>query len=320
MTNATLWGLGGSETATYTLAVELKRQGIDVELMSPVMGIVAGKLEGLGIKCHHTKDAEKLTKEKFDCIHIHHNHLAKVVNAFFYDIPAIYVCHGVVWSGNNPEKPPFEMEQIRTFVGVSEEIVKKMEAEGVKGVVVRNAVDMERFYPRKEINSSVKKILAIGNYLHDGHERIYVLDKASEVVGAEVIKVGRYWKNAIWETEELMNDVDMVIGYGRCAIEGMSCGRPVIVYGHNGNDGMVDDDTHWEIKTCNFSGRRYKGNWDVERMVEEIEKYSVEKGSLSRVIVSTFHDIKKIAKEYIELYEGAINGEDSGVDSSWIKI
>lgn len=316
VTNNTLSWLGGSETAAYAIATELKKQGHNVSAFSPSLGFVSDLLEKQGIRCYEDLEEEKfdiVLKPKrdfnFDIIHAQHNAITDYASKYLPNIPMVYTCHGLIWKQEDrvcPEHPPFHLKQVKKWVGVSEEVVAKIKEAGHEATVIRNGIDLERFKPVKPLNEKIKKILVITNWWGSESEPAQILGDAIKDTGIEVLALGVNWSHQ-WDVEKVMNEVDLVISYGRGALEAMSCGRPVLIYGHNGNDGIVTKENYNEIRKNNFSGRRFKEKWNASRLKEELEKYNPELGKDSRELIEKNHDIKDIIKQYEKLYKEAIN-------------
>ncbi|MBI5677702.1 MAG: hypothetical protein HZC52_04265, partial [Planctomycetes bacterium] len=71
MINHTLDYYAGSETFTYTLAVELQREGHEIICFSPKLGPLAERIRKKGIEV--TDDLSTIDTD-IDVIHAHHRH------------------------------------------------------------------------------------------------------------------------------------------------------------------------------------------------------------------------------------------------------
>jgi len=114
----------------------------------------------------------------------------------------------------------------------------------------------------------------------------------------------------VQESPEFLSWADVVLGIGRCAWEGMACGKPVIVVGENGFAGLVEPEMFDELAYYNFSGRNAKRRVPedalanaIERIMEDREFYSF-LSRYSRECVEKNYDYKagveRIEKMYLE--------------------
>lgn len=87
----------------------------------------------------------------------------------------------------------------------------------------------------------------------------------------------------MWGREDLRDEIEnssVVIAYGRTAMESILCGRPTILYGMNGLDGLVDRNNLDIMMATNMSG--YSSIEGKLNLTEEIEKAFDTKPSYSR--------------------------------------
>jgi hypothetical protein len=110
--------------------------------------------------------------------------------------------------------------------------------------------------------------------------------------------------------ELLIDDADIVMGYGRCALEGMACGRPTYVYDHLGGDGWVTADSYPQLEEDGFGGRALPDPVDVERMADDLRGYRAEMGLANRDLVVRGHRAEHHAQEVVGLL--AALGEPAG--------
>ena len=301
LTNHHLALLGGTETASYTLALALRDAGHEVSVATVEPGAVSEALEKEGFEL--TVELGGWRGRPFDIIHAHHNAMALTARYHFPRTPMIFVGHGIL---PELEQPPSVDLGIGVFAGVSEEVSEAWRANyGIKEVeVVRNAVDCERFRPREPLHSELRRVLVLSNHFPD--ELRAVVDRACELAGAEVGYTGLE-DGAVWNTEETINGADLVISLGRGIVEAMACGRAALVFDWHGADGIVTADNYFETRKHNFSGRRFGHALDAEGLAGELKKYRPAMGDANRALALEHHDIGKAVKRYEELYRRAIN-------------
>lgn len=307
ITNHHLNLFGGSETFTFTLAVALKNKGHNVEILTAESGAVAAKLTPLGIPVHQEPSSVNFTP---DIIHAHHNTMALVARAAFPGVPMFFLSHGVV---PGLESPPSINAGIAIFAGVSEEVQLNLKDKyNIKNPqICRNGVDLERHCPRGEINVTPEKILIISN--HYSNEQLALVQGACEILGAQLNMIGLQTQS-VWETEEIINQHDVIISLGRGCLEAMACARAVFIFDHFGGDGFITDENYQEIRKHNFSGRRYRIQYSAETLAEQLREYSREMGLVNRRIVEEHHNIKQQVNDYLVHYGSAAASDNYSSD------
>jgi glycosyltransferase involved in cell wall biosynthesis len=117
-----------------------------------------------------------------------------------------------------------------------------------------------------------------------------------------------------WKTEEALRDSyldsDIVIAPGRCALEAMSCGKPVIAIGSKKYNGLVNKDTWMNGVYTNFGGVGNKFDDYIEGSIENDLKKVIdsatlreELGKLGIFITDQFYNEELINDKIIGIYE-----------------
>jgi glycosyltransferase involved in cell wall biosynthesis len=148
ITCETMAYLSGSPLYNYELAMELKRVGHEVYLVSawePVVGDGATLRKNLmraGVKCLWPYELDQIKSVHY--IIASQRTSEKVINHF--NVPTLYVVH----SEYPCEFPPLnDNKNIIGYVGIRDSIVKKLKLTSVKPVyLVYNGIDLKRFDPR----------------------------------------------------------------------------------------------------------------------------------------------------------------------------
>ena len=308
ITNHQYFFLGGTEIFTYTLASTLKRYGHEVVIYSPYVGdVIAEQTRKLGIAVVDNINA--LAGESFDLIHAHHNVTAIEARNVFPKTPMLFLSHGVL-----PflERPPLINLGISRFLAVSEEVRDNLVACGIprkKVVVFRNIIDTERFKPERPIRKRPRRALVLSNTITDEKRR--VIERACGKLGVAVKFVGRVGK-PVWEVEREINKADIVFSLGRGIMEALSCGRVAVVYDYNGGDGVVTRENIDEIQKCNFSGRRFRKQYDAGSLAAELRKYSRQLGNEGReLVLERFSSSRRIG-ELMGIYEQVLREKRVG--------
>ncbi len=302
MTNHTHKYFAGSEVFTYTLAVELQRLGNEIICFSPRQGKLVEKLREEGIMV--TDDLSSINND-IDLIHAHHRHEALLSFARFLDRPMILVCHGILpWQ----EQPLKAGLNIYKYVAVSEEVrdhlIQNHGIDPQKTRIIRNGVDLNRFYCKQPINPGLKHLLILSN--HFPEQQLSIIKEACKSKGIIVEKVG-IPERIIWNVEDFINQADIVITLGRGVLEAIACKRVVIVYDYNGADGLVTPGNYLLLRQKSFSGRTNKLQYTVDSLVGELDRCDPNIMDHLFDFAVKEHDISIIARQYLELYTDAIS-------------
>lgn len=283
--NNSLNSIGGSETFTYTLIEELKALGHFVEYFTFDKGAISNKIE---------KDLNVFfkSKKKYDLILANHNTCVKELYGFGF---IIQTCHGIY--------PKLEQPSIfaDAYVSISQEIQNHLALLGYPSKIILNGINLKRFFPFKDVNASLKKVLSL---CHSNNANILLKEVCKEL-NVE-LKIAYKYNNPTFEVEKLINDVDLVVGLGRSAYEAMACGRPVVVwddrkYFESFGDGYVKGKLGFSIIN-NCSGRYFKRMLHKEDLVKEFLKYDSSDSIYFRSFAEKNLDIKKQLHEYLNFY------------------
>jgi len=117
------------------------------------------------------------------------------------------------------------------------------------------------------------------------------------------------WQDAA-ALAELYNQSDLVIGPGRCALEGMACGTPVIAVGHRGYIGPVDSETALQGAYGNFGefGQGHESYTpgamfrDIDRIIYD-EQILSGLGELSLSLVNAYFRQDDLDRALLRSYE-----------------
>lgn len=300
LTNHHLTDFTGSELYTYTLASYLSEFGHEVVVYSKYIGKIREIFDRAGIKL--VDNLESIKNNSFDVSHVHHNINAMEVRSAFPSLPIIFLSHGIL-----PflEQPPIIDLGISKFLCVSEEVELNLIRKGVKKdkiEVVRNLIDPKKFTVSRKINMRPQKALIISGRIDSKKENI--ISEACHTLNITCRFVGGKFGAVLQEDiVKLINEADIVFSLGRGAVESMFCGRIPIIYDYLGGDGMVMPSTFNEIKKNNFSGRRYKKEFTVQQLVNEINKYDAAFGLELRSLAIKEFSAEILVHKLIALYK-----------------
>jgi len=284
--NRHLKGLGGSETFTYTLIAELKKQGYEVEYFTLFKGIASEKIEALGVPFSKSADydiaitgqvatVDALRRRKITC-------------------PIIQICHGNSSPGEQPNP------KADGFIAVSEEVQKHLAKKGISAPVILNGIDCDRFKPRRKVRKTPKVVLGI---VQDFNVSA-IIEKAAEIAGLEYKLLNKY-QDKVWDVEKEINKADMVVSLGRGAYEAMACARPVIVFDKGKHhpaqgDGYLLPENFDNVAKCNLNGRATEQRFTIEELASEMKKYNSDHGERLRQIAMEKLNIETQAKKIVE--------------------
>ena len=266
--NNTLSLLAGSETHTYTLALQLKAMGHYVACFAPELGIISQRLQAAGISCFNdisTSGVEPFTfvlhepiDHNYDVIISNHNHIVEYLRSKFPKTPIISTVHGVIHfledGSKAPEHPALE-SGVAQFISVSEEIQKLLQQKyNIDSIVIRNFFDVNKFSSLRPANDTPKRFLINTNYAGKDDPSIDVIRQAARHFGAKLAAIGENFTQTA-DISRAIEDSDVVFGMGRSVLEGVAAGRLGIVHGRWGTGGPINAGTINNIRFCNFSGR-----------------------------------------------------------------
>jgi len=301
ITNNQLLNYQGSEIFTYELSKNLKGRGHDVYVFSLTPGKVSDSISKLGIIV--SSDLEEFKKINFDIIHAQHNTTATLVRKIFHITPMVFMSHGIL---PELEQPPSAELGISKYFAVSEEVSLHLQNNYSISVnkveIIRNFVDLERFYPKNTVKNKPEKLLVLSN--HYNPEVKGIIDSSCKDLGIEVMHVGLP-ENPVKNVEDYINQADIVVTLGRGVLEAVACERNVIIFDEHGGDGFLDENNFFEIRKNNFSGRRFRKKYKIDEFKKEIEKYNPNTGRKLKSILlkenTSDKIVDKLEKEYMKI-------------------
>ena len=282
--NHSLKNYGGTESYVYAMIEELVKKRIYVEYFTFEKGIISDLIEkDFGVKF--------MSKKKYSYIFANHNTcVAHLFNRGFI----IQTCHGIF--------PKLEQPSIFAdkHISISLEVMDHLFLKGFKSQLITNGINCNRFTSKKNINKNLKTVLSLCH----GEKANNLIEEVCCELAVSFIKQSKF-TNGIWNIETLINEADLVIGIGRSAMEGMACGRPVLIYDSRLYMDSVGDgyifNTIDDSKKFNFSGRCKNINYDKILLKNEIKKYNYCHGNFFSNYIRNNYDIKDKIDEYLNL-------------------
>lgn len=283
--NHSLKKVGGTETYTFALINEVKRLGLNVEYFTFNRGEISDRIEGeLNVKF--------MSKKNYDLILANHNTTVKSLWKYGY---IIQTCHGVFPKLEQPSK------LADAHVAISQEVQDHLFKLGYYSSLILNGIDCERFSPKKSLNSKLRSVLSLCH----SDEAHAMVEEACNYSGIEFKKIDKY-KDNVWNIEEFINKVDLVIGLGRSVYDAMACGRPVIIFDKRSyveiafSDGYLSDAFQtFKSLESNCSGRAMKKRYEMKDLVCDFNKYESKDGLMLREFATNYLNIKTQVQRYL---------------------
>jgi len=290
MLNHTLDHYAGTETFTYTLACQLRRLGHEVICFSPQLGRLTDRLREADVAV--SDDLADLPGD-IDVIHAHHRHESLLGFAHFPDKPMLLVCHGVL---------PWQEQPFRSRLNI-DHLLRHHRIDRTNVQILRNGIDLSRFTSRRPIRPRPQHALVLSNYMPDSLRGL--IERVCGRLGITVSLAGG--AQSLWAVEEAINRADLVFALGRSALEALACKRAVIVLDYNGADGLVTPQNFNLLRLRNFSGRTYRLRYSEESLLKEIGRYDPTTADPLYELVRREHDVRQLARQYVNLYEDAMS-------------
>lgn len=200
----------------------------------------------------------------------------------------VMTCHGVI---------PFLEQPLLgadSYVSVSEELEGHLRSRGFSSHVLRNPINLSLFRPTHPPPVILENVLFISN--HQG-PALSTIHEATEGLNLRI--VGR--ENFTMTPWEDMNWAQLVITLGRGVYEAMACGRNVVIYDYRGGDGFVTPENIFKYREKNCSGRTNKSILSGPQLREWINMYDASHYENFISYAHEHHDVRQIAKEYLNL-------------------
>lgn len=287
-------GIGGSETYALTLAEQLQRLGHSVAICATVLdaGEAIARARGIDVV-----SLDRYDRSRCDGVIAQDGGTAFELARRHPAAPLVFVAHSEEF---DEQLPPLLAEFVGAVVVLNDRVERRVRALAADLAVVRlrQPIDVKRFRPRSAPSERPSRLLVLGNNL-DGARRELVADVAEEL-GMSLTCVGSR-AESIAGPEWAISDADVVMGYGRCALEGMACGRPTYVYDHLGGDGWVTPTTYSALEADGFGGRAH---WDVvdrERLLADLRAYHASMGLRNRDLVVGAHRAEHHTQQVLDL-------------------
>lgn len=283
---------GGAVTYLATAARELQHLGHDVHAFTHYPGDMAERLERDGISICGPGSLP----ETADAVLVQDSATAYELAERLPDVGQVFVCHGGEFALDVPPQVP---GVVGVVVVLNDRVRRRIEAMAldVQVVRLRQPIDYARFFPRGEPRERPERAVLLGNYLRGA--RRDAVTAALERAGIEWRQLGRFGE-PVADPAPALSEADILIGYGRSALEGMSSGCAVYVYEYS-LDGWVTAETYPAMEANGFAGTAFEIAPDPDRFERDLALYEPGMGLVNRELVVTRHYAIDHANELVGL-------------------
>jgi hypothetical protein len=142
-------------------------------------------------------------------------------------------------------------------------------------------------------------VLLLGNYHSGPGGRVEMLREAWADAGIEWRELGG--QSQTMAVPEAMAQVDVVVGYGRSALEAMACGRPAYIHDHSGSQGWITPDSYALMEGGGFAVAPARLPPDISQLRADLDLYRPEWGRAGHDLARVHHDSRDHAAEVVRL-------------------
>lgn len=271
---------GGAVTYFSTVADHLQRLGHDVTAFTRNPGPIADALGDRGIAVAGPGELP----DECDAVLVHDAICAYELAERYPTAPQAFVCHG---DQNTLDVPPQVPGVVSAIVVLNDRMLARVEAGGldVEVVRLRQPIDFHRFRPAGEPRQPPRRAVLLGNYL-DGARRELIVG-ALERAGVEWEQIG-HRSTVSPDPAPALAEADVVVGYGRSILEGMSAGCAAYVF-EFADDGWVTRESYPALEANGFAGSAFERAADQDRLVRDLQAYDPAMGRTNRELVGEHH-------------------------------
>jgi len=276
---------GGTENYTFSIIMQLKKMGHNVEYFTFKKGNISNFIEKEGVKFK--------SKRIYDLIIANHKPVIEHLCQFGC---IVQTCHGKFFKLESPSK------YADKIVTISEEVNNYVESLNFKSTVIKNGIDCSRFSSSNEINNELEVVLS----LCQSDEANNFIKECCEDINLDFISVNKFKEN-IWEVEKIINKADLVVGIGRSLYDSMACGRAVISFDKRSysdaiGDGYLNRENIHQSISYNCSGRYSQNTFTKKTFIEELKKYKKSDGEYFREFALNELNVESQTAKYLNLF------------------
>ena len=303
ITNIWLEHHGGTEVGVRDLAIALNKNGIAVEVYTPLPGAVAAEIEQAGI---HVANSVNDLRSKPDLIHGQHFQPTMDAIIEFPDVPVVYVLRDRTFPGDVPPK----LNQVVKYVAVDynclDRLVIDNDIPDFKTMVIYNCVDTERFKMRSHIARKPQHAVIFSNYARK--DNFYKpIREACDQMGIRLDVIGMGFGNELRDPENFLPKYDLVFAKAKAAMEALATGAGVILCDDRGLGEFVTSEKFQHFRKFNFGMKTLTRPVEVSLLKAEIDRYNAGEISRTSEMIREAASFKSYTQEFIKLYRTVID-------------
>jgi hypothetical protein len=288
---------GGTQSYCITVARTLERLGHEVTLFAEKLGAFADRAADEGFDV-----ARELSELPPACDAVLANDAitALLLSERYPDTRIVYVVHSASF---DPQLPPVTPGVIDAIVVPSDRFMAHTRALALDVPIIRLAqpIDTDWFSPAPPPRLPPQRALLLSNYL-DGRRRDALVETWT-AAGIECVQVGGSGRMEFDVRPEIAAS-DIIVGKGRCVLEGMSSGKAVYVFDAFGGDGWVTAENYQAFEADNFAGMATESPIDRAALLSTLERYDADMGWINRELVMTHHSARKHVQDLVDVLRG----------------
>lgn len=283
-----------------------------------------------------------IRREKIDLLHVNHGK-ALVLGAVLSrlgKVPLVYTINGVTSRELPGALKDFWFRRVSRVIAVSEEsaahFLRRVRFPAQRVVICRNGIDFAHFQSARKDADGLLRLLYLSRLDRDKRRAVdAVMEAAARVFPArprfrlcilgDGRQMGRIRRKARainaalggdsitvegWADDPLAHfaAADAVLGVGRCVLEAVAAGRPVLVVGNEKIGGWVTEANFLALQKENFSGRGSGLAVSGENLAREFMKITGEPAGLEKIreLARRDHDAARLAPEIKEIFQQAV--------------
>jgi hypothetical protein len=287
-------GIGGTESYVFTVAEQLDRLAHEAVVYSPE--------PGKGLEVAHERGLTVIgpgeLADDFDAALVQDAGVAYEVAESCPGARSAFVGHSESF---DPQSPPQLPGTVDLLVALNDRVERRLRsfAAGHEVVRLRQPIDTERFVSGTPLPEVPRRALLLSNNIVADREAM--LEEACREVGLELVRRGGAGRQTK-DPREALVDADVVIGYGRAALEAMSCGRAAFVYDWAGGQGWVTADSYPALEADGFAGRD-GAVFDAQGLIDALSGYDRSMGPVNHDLVIAHHRANVHAQQLVEIFE-----------------